>query len=150
MSQRVVIGYGNTLRGDDGAGWQIAAALQALALPQLEVAAVHQLTPELAARLASADQVVFVDARHGMPGQPLALEPLQAGAPPPPFSHQLSPQALLLLSQELYGRQPQAWQLLIPGQTWAYREGVSAGAAAAMEEAMALVLAWIQQEPGHA
>jgi hydrogenase maturation protease len=150
MSQCLVIGYGNTLRGDDGAGWQIAAALQALALPQLEVAAVHQLTPELAARLASADQVVFVDARHGMAGQPLAMEPLQIGAPPPPFSHQLSPQALLQLSQQLYGRRPQAWQLLIPGQAWAYREGLSAGAATAMDEAMALVLAWIQQEPGHA
>jgi hydrogenase maturation protease len=150
MSQRLVIGYGNTLRGDDGVGWHIAAALEALALPQLDVTAVHQLTPELAARMANADQVVFVDAHHGTVRQPLALEPLQAGAPPPPFSHQLSPQALLQLSQQLYGRQPQAWQLLIPAQAWAYRHGLSAGATAAMDEAMALLLAWIRREAGHA
>ena len=150
MSQRLVIGYGNTLRGDDGAGWRVAAALEALALPQLEVATVHQLTPELAARIASADQVVFVDARHSAIRQPLALELLQAAAPPPPFSHQLSPQALLQLSQQLYGRRPLGWQLLIPAQALAYRDGLSPLAAAAMDEAMALLQAWIQQEPGHA
>jgi hydrogenase maturation protease len=150
MSQRLVIGYGNTLRGDDGAGWRVAAALEALALPQLEVAAVHQLTPELAARMASADAVVFVDACNGAVRQPLALEPLQAAAPLAPFSHQLSPRALLQLSEQLYGRRPPAWQLLIPAQAWAYRDGLSAGAAAAMEDAMALLLVWVQQEHGHA
>jgi hydrogenase maturation protease len=145
-----VIGYGNTLRGDDGSGWRVAAALEALALPQLEVATVHQLTPELAARIASADAVVFVDACNGAVRQPLALEALQAGAPLAPFSHQLSPRALLQLSKQLYGRRPQAWQLLIPAQAWAYRDGLSAGAAAAREEAMALLLVWIQQGHGHA
>src|SRR5690348_5980583 len=59
----LVIGYGNTLRSDDGAGPRAAAEVGAWGVPGLRAWAVHQLTPELASPIASARLVVFVDAR---------------------------------------------------------------------------------------
>ena len=61
----LVIGYGNTLRGDDGIGPAVAEAVAALGLPGVRVIVAHQLTPELAADLADAQLVVFVDAAVG-------------------------------------------------------------------------------------
>lgn len=61
----VVIGYGNTLRGDDGFGQLAARLLEARQIQGLEVIASHQLNPELAAWLAEARFAVFLDATEG-------------------------------------------------------------------------------------
>jgi len=67
----LVVGYGNTLRGDDGVGPRVAELLAAD--PRLAGAVVlarHQLTPELAADIAEAALVVFIDAsENGKPGE---------------------------------------------------------------------------------
>ncbi len=58
----LVIGYGNDLRCDDGAGRAVADRIEAMALPGVEVRSVQQLAPELALDIACAETVVFVDA----------------------------------------------------------------------------------------
>ena len=58
----LVIGYGNTLRSDDGVGAKVAAAVAELALPGVVALVLHQLTPELAETISEARAVVFVDA----------------------------------------------------------------------------------------
>ena len=68
--RRLVIGYGNRLRGDDGVGWEVASRLAA-AVPSeaAHILTVHQLTPELAEPVSEADLVIFIDAsRVGEPG----------------------------------------------------------------------------------
>jgi hydrogenase maturation protease len=151
----LLIGYGNPLRQDDGLGWQIAMAIEALGLPGLQVLAAQQLTLELAAPIAIAEAVVFVDAAYGEyaeNGSPQAIEPLvlqplhpkpQAPDPgPQAFSHQLTPQALLILAGQLYGHQPAARQLLVPAQWDGHGEGFSPLAAAALPTAIALLVGW--------
>lgn len=69
----LIIGYGNTLRGDDGVGYRIAEIFEqeedGLESHYSEESRhtvrshpCHQLTPDLAAELAQADRVIFVDA----------------------------------------------------------------------------------------
>ncbi len=58
----LVIGYGNDLRSDDGAGRVVADRISAMDLPGVSVRSVMQLTPELALEIAKVDTVVFVDA----------------------------------------------------------------------------------------
>jgi hydrogenase maturation protease len=58
----LVIGYGNDLRSDDGAGRVVADRIGDLELPGVSVRSVLQLTPELALEMAEVDTVVFVDA----------------------------------------------------------------------------------------
>ena len=159
----LLIGYGNPLRQDDGLGWRIAMAIEALGLAGLQVLAAQQLTLELAAPIALAEAVVFVDAVYGKSAAngsaqgiaPLALQPLhhrpQAPDPgPQTWSHQLTPQALLILAGQLYCHQPAALQLLVPAQWDGHGEGFSPCAAAALPTAMALLVGWAGGQSRHA
>ena len=60
-SDILVIGYGNELRGDDAIGPRVARAVRRR-YPDLKTVAAHQLTPEMAARLAGVRLAIFVDA----------------------------------------------------------------------------------------
>ena len=74
----LVVGYGNSLRGDDGIGWHAAGLL--VTDPRLagaRVLAQHQLVPELAADISQASLVVLVDAAaEGHPGS-LSVRPVR-------------------------------------------------------------------------
>ena len=109
MTPHVLVGgYGNTLRRDDGVGWRVADRLDAD--PRLAGVAViqrHQLTPELALDMSTAELVVLVDADDGLAAGTIAI-----GAVPPDatartkWSHHTDPATLLALTEELYGRTP--------------------------------------------
>jgi hydrogenase maturation protease len=118
----LVLACGNPLREDDGVGWRLAEALD---VPNLDVRRVQQLDPELAADICIADAVLFLDARAGGdPGQ-LSLTPVipgRGGA----FTHSVSPEALLLCAERLYGQAPPALRLTIAGERFGHGEGLSA------------------------
>src|ERR1035441_10847597 len=63
----LVIGYGNTLRRDDGVGPRVADAVAALALPGVHALACPLLTPELADPVSRARVAIFVDAAVDAP-----------------------------------------------------------------------------------
>lgn len=58
----LVIGFGNTLRGDDGVGPLVAEQVDTWNLRNVRSLSVHQLTPELAADIAQVETVFFIDA----------------------------------------------------------------------------------------
>ena len=62
MVKSLVIGYGNSLRSDDGIGVRVAEIVADWYLPEVRSLCLPQLTPELAADLAKVDLVIFVDA----------------------------------------------------------------------------------------
>lgn len=105
----LVIGYGNTLRTDDGLGWYAAERLADD--PRLDGATVigrHQLTPELALDVSRAGLVVFVDANVGSPAGTVTIEPVpRADDRAAAWSHQFTPSSLVALAGELYGRAPE-------------------------------------------
>jgi hydrogenase maturation protease len=143
----LVIGFGNRLRSDDGAGIHLAEQVEAAA-PGLAVLTCHQLTPELADAVAAAGAVVFLDATAASPahsGAAPALLPISASAAGDPFSHVLCPVRLLGLSAALHGRTPPAWELLIPGRHWDVGDQLSHTAASACREALPLLLHWAAQ-----
>jgi len=104
VNQILVIGYGNTLRGDDGAG-VVAAKQIARRFPQVDVMTVHQLQPELAETITWYDTVFFVDA--SITASDVGITPLAPGQDPRPGgTHATTPAMLVALSSALYGRQP--------------------------------------------
>lgn len=114
----LVIGYGNSLRSDDGLGPQIAAAVEAWQRPQVRGLSVHQLVPELAENLARTEAVIFVDAALSRSPDPLAVQLFSPGAVPLPcLGHIYTPELLLALTEQLYGRCPTAWCLQVPAHS---------------------------------
>ncbi len=114
----LVLGYGNTLFGDDGLGQLIAQHVADWAVPGVLALARHELTPELAADLATADDVIFVDAALSV-DQVILLPVTPAGENAGSLNHALTPAALLALTTVVFGRTPQAWQLIVPGADFA-------------------------------
>ncbi len=101
----LIIGYGNDLRCDDGAGRAVADRIEAMALPGVEVRSVQQLAPELTLDIACADTVVFVDASIDVAETtmvPAVPEPVSASA----TTHYNTPGSLLALT-ETVGRAPE-------------------------------------------
>jgi hydrogenase maturation protease len=124
----LVIGYGNTLRGDDGAGPFVATQLGAGAI------ACYQLTPELAEPISQARQVIFVDAHAGVPAGQIAIHPIQ-----PRVSaalHRFDPETLLAWSERLYGRAPDALLIGIGAASFGLGEGLSPAARRAARKAL--------------
>jgi Ni,Fe-hydrogenase maturation factor len=158
VSGDLLIGWGNPLRGDDGVGQAIAAAVERWGQPQLVVVEAVQLTPELAPLLAAARRVLFVDAEAGAaavtggwrlePVQPLEpVPPLEPGGTTaawssPPLSHHASPGVLLMLAETLYGRRPPAWQLLVAAHECGFGSGLSPATEALLPGALAAVRLW--------
>lgn len=89
LSRPLLIGIGNRLCGDDGVGAQLVDALTAEGDGRLRTLTVHQLTPELAAVVADASAVLFVDACPGR-RRPVLEVISAAGAGSGSFSHQLA------------------------------------------------------------
>jgi hydrogenase maturation protease len=116
-SQILVIGYGNTLRGDDGAGYLVAETVANWGFSQVRSIAVHQLLPELAADIASGDIVMFIDAIVAIDHPPaeITIVPLVADNNAAFSTHIITPQLLLGITQRLYGAHPTAYLLTIPG-----------------------------------
>lgn len=123
----LVIGYGNTLRGDDGLGQRAAKALAQRALPDgVEVLSCHQLTIELAEKVSRADLVLLIDAAAGDRPGTIVCEPLQqVPSPPGPIIHSLEPAALLACAHALYDATPRALLWTVTARSFAFSETLS-------------------------
>ncbi|WP_199336959.1 hydrogenase maturation protease [Oscillatoria sp. FACHB-1407] len=121
----LVIGYGNSLRGDDGVGPHIASHVATWKIPHVEAIAVQQLTPDLAERLIEVDLVIFVDANltHTKTVQVCPITISDSGMV---TGHWCEPSILLAITQALYGHHPKAWWVTVPGSNFDLGETFSA------------------------
>ena len=144
---RLVIGYGNTIRQDDGVGYRLAEFLAqhppSLDFCDLKAIAVHQLTPDLAAEVAQATEVIFVDMVPTSPTVQLhQLTPQsQMSVGKTSLGHLSDPQCILQLSDRLFGASPQGYWLLIPGERWEMGEDLSPLAQQGFSQALAILQA---------
>ena len=138
----LVIGYGNTLRGDDGVGVRVAEAVEAWELPDVEVIACHQLMPELAEAVARAHRVVFVDAAVDAPRdvQWRRLEPATSSQL---MAHAADPRTLLAMARDVYQHCPEAWWLTIPIEMIEFAESMSPFAQQGYAKALEHLRAWV-------
>jgi len=132
-----VIGYGNPLRADDGAGWHVAQQLATDLPNDVDVISTHQLTPELAEPISRAGLVVFVDADvGGEPGHVDCRLVTPAGDGTVTFSHDIDPPALLELTCLMYGSCPAGVVISIAGRDFGYGIGLSPAVQAAIPVAV--------------
>jgi hydrogenase maturation protease len=134
----LVIGYGNTLRGDDGVGPRVAEAVAAMQLPNVRVITCHQLTPELSDPVAGAREVVFVDAALDA-HEHAELREIKGYQNGEMLLHGTDPRMVLGLAKQVFGRAPKAWVLAIPVKNMELGDGLSTVAQKGFEEAVKLV-----------
>jgi len=127
MSRVLVLACGNALRGDDGVALHIASCLNGISGPETRVHTDQQWAPELAQPISQAETVIFLDASVSVPPGVIACRELQTDKTSlSSFTHQISPEALLALSEELYGCRPEhAYLLTIGGASFDLQEGLS-------------------------
>lgn len=113
------IATGNFLRGDDAVAHRV---LQLLG-DGVETRSVMQLTPELAADIATFDRVVFLDAAAG--SETVTLEDVPKPAAPAALTHVSKPSEIVALSAALFGFQGHALQCGIPVADFTAGEGLS-------------------------
>lgn len=135
----LVIGYGNSLRSDDGAGCRVSDIVASWDLPYVRSLTVHQLTPELAEPIAQSELVIFIDAcvnsddsasrrKKSKPivqVQKIAVSKQLSSAPVTELGHLSDPRSLLVLAQQVYGEVPIAYSLLLPAVNWEFGEQLS-------------------------
>lgn len=140
----LIIGIGNTLRRDDGAGWFFAEALTAaleMAGHCVHLELHHQLTPELAIEAAELQPaaILFVDASVTV--EEATFGPLTAAvAESAAGGHALTPATLLTVMRRLYGVAAPGWLVQTPAADFGHGEGLSAPAQRGVQMAPALAL----------
>jgi hydrogenase maturation protease len=145
MDADLVIGYGNELRGDDGAGPRVAASIAARAWEGVNAIACHGLTPELADAVASARRVVFVDAAVDS-GDSVRLQRIGPADALSFSAHSGDPASLLALARDVFGRCPPAWLLKIPAFHFELGGAFSSPTRRGLEEALAQVGAFLGRD----
>ncbi len=130
MPDILIIGYGNSLRGDDAIGVHAALKLERYfrSDPRVQVMTAQQLTPEMTEDISHSGFVLFVDASATeKPGTircaPVEPKPKSAG-----YTHHVSPASLLSAAKQLYGARVQAMCLTLSGWSFELDNKLSPGA----------------------
>jgi hydrogenase maturation protease len=136
----LLLACGNSLRQDDGVGLRIAeAAEQIFPRSRLRVVAAQQFTPEMAAEIAAAELVVFVDACLDDEPGAIRVFPVTAGEERAE-THRLDPPGLLAMAQSFCGHTPtHAFALTIGAGRLGYGETMAGRVRQAVPRALRLV-----------
>lgn len=136
----VIIGYGNPDRQDDGLAWHILAGIArklGREIPkdweepfELSEEFPHlifrlQLDPEISETLARYQNVCFVDAHTGDIPNDIQFGEVASGFQTSPFTHHITAEACLALTQSLYQTKPRAFLLSVRGYTFGFSQELS-------------------------
>ncbi len=149
----LVIGYGNTLRGDDSLGPRLVGILEAMNLPGLTTLECGLLTPEVADPVSNSDVVIFADAAVDAPRE-VQFRELEPAETSQIMAHAANPRTILALARDVFGHAPTGWWLTIPAESLGFTEEITASAQAGLDQAVQLILEFHQKQltgsPGQA
>jgi len=140
----LVIGYGNTLRSDDGVGPRVAEAVGALQLPGVRTLICQQLSPEHAEPISQMDRVIFVDAAVDA-AKEVQFRELAPNDSSQIMTHAADPRTMLALARDVFGHAPEAWWLTIPAVKLGFGEELSPETEAGFREALGRIQAFARQ-----
>lgn len=121
----LLVGVGNSGRGDDGLGWSFVEAIADDTYDFLDCEFRYQLQVEDADLIAGYDTVVFVDASMEALKEGFEIYPCTPADQYSFTSHALDPGAVVYLANTLYQEHPEAYVLAIGGTSWELQVGLS-------------------------
>ena len=145
----LLIGIGNSGRGDDGLGWAFLDTVQLEKNLDAELVYKYQLNIEDAEMISEADKVLFIDADNRKLEDGFLMVECEPKDSFEFTTHALSPGVIIALSKNLYGRIPEAYILSIEGEEWELKEGLGINAKNNLEKALEFFETSIFLNPKH-
>jgi len=151
MSDILIVGYGNTLRGDDAIGPYVVGRLEVSSLPPgTRCLCLPQLDISLVVQLSEVDLALFVDARSDADyalirvDRIAAPQPCPAPAGMPHTTHTMGLPMLLGLAAHWYGKAPDCCFLQPKGFDFSIGDTLSDAAhhSAALAQQVILQISW--------
>jgi len=143
----LVIGYGNTLRGDDGFGVAAAEHLREMLQSDfVRILTCQQLTPELANEMSKVDRVIMIDAARGDRPGLITVTRVEPEGDLTTFTHELRPSTLLACSQGLYGSSPETFLVSVTGYSFDFSDKLSDTMTRIMRDVLIRVRELVDQE----
>jgi Ni,Fe-hydrogenase maturation factor len=156
----IFIGYGNPDRQDDGLAWHILAGIaQKLGrtvpatweepflnsgdFPHLVFQL--QLTPEISETLSQYENICFVDAHTGDIPNDIQFGEVAGGFQTSPFTHHMTAEACLALTNSLYKARPRAFLLSVRGYSFGFSQELSPQSAFLTAIATNRAVDWIKE-----
>lgn len=120
MPKVLIIGIGNSSRGDDALGWLFAEKCVSYNYPNLDVQMQFQLVVEDAFTISKYDLVFFADATKDnlSKGYQIKEMKIQDAVDFTFTTHTQSPENILLLAADLFKAYPKAYTIAISGYHW--------------------------------
>ena len=149
MARILVIGYGNSSRGDDAFGQLAAERLRELVQQgdvDVQTLCLPQLAPELMEDLSQADLAIFIDAAaSGEPGCLTRRDINPQAGTRAAFTHHGSPEALLNGAQALYGRSAKGVMFSVAAEDFSFGAELSPAVAEKLAPVVESVLRLIAE-----
>lgn len=103
---RVIIGYGNSLRGEDAFGVdvinQLQKSLNKKTMQNTKLLSIFQLTPELCLELLEAKEIIFIDALYSLDLKYSLACHITQDIKGTNLSHSISPKIITSMLRDLY------------------------------------------------
>jgi len=145
MKKILLIGIGNSGRGDDGLGWKLAEKAEALFHDVCDVEYRYQLQVEEADLISKYDFVIFVDATHDLLNEGFEFRSCARACEYFFSSHIQSPETILYLADVVFDKQPIGYLLLISGKEWELRTAMSKKANKNLQAAISFLTSWMKK-----
>jgi hydrogenase maturation protease len=141
----ILVGVGNTLRGDDGIGAYICARFDQLNIEGLTTMVTQQLNTELVDDFLEYDSIILADA--AISGGPVAWHPLKTEtALPVSSSHHVNAGLLNALAKQLYHKKLPIMCCAVKGENFEMGEQLSATAKKNADDAVAIICTWVSNQ----
>lgn len=145
MKNKIYIyGFGNPGRQDDGLGPAIIDKLESENIHGIITDSNYQLNIEDAHNISQCDTVIFVDASIDAE-EPFTFKKIQPSAEITFSTHTMSPESVIALCNDLYGKDMDAYVMAIKGYEWDFNEGFTDGAVNNFKEAYSFLLKKIEE-----
>lgn len=139
----LVYGYGNPGRQDDGLGDAMVQLIENEQLPGVTTDSNYQLNIEDAALVAENDAVIFVDASVNC-AEPFEFTKIEPAGEIAFTTHAMSPQSVMALCEDVYGKSPPAYILAVRGYEWDMEMPISEQAALNLNKSFKFILEQIR------
>lgn len=121
----IIIGIGNSGRQDDGLGWLFLDFLTEKPFVHFDLEYRYQLQIEDAELIRNYETVIFVDAVKDKGKKGFYLKECKSSSKYSFSTHELAPETILYLTENLYNHRPKAFILGILGDQWNLETGLS-------------------------